>query len=380
MKNLWHDIRKTNTAFLFGTFLTTVTAVPAYIWHYGLSGFQLGLFIFFTVSTAMSITLGYHRLFSHLTFKAQWPVKVYTLLFGAAAFEGSALEWSADHRRHHKFVDHDEDPYDISKGLFHAHIGWLLFRTGPTTPLTWVKDLKNDRLAWLQHRFYVLIAIGMGFGLPALIGGLWGGAVGALGGFLIAGTARIVVVHHMTFCINSLCHWIGDRPYSTHCTARNSVIMAICTFGEGYHNFHHEFQYDYRNGIKPWQWDPTKWAIWTLSKIGLASNLRTIPEEKIVKAQILEHERKLAATLGARSVSEAVSEALDAARVRTVAALAEWEILLQEYRAAASRRSEVSRTELRKLKRQAEDGYRQFRASFRHWIAAYQDASKALCD
>jgi len=373
MKKLWHYVRKTNTAFLFGTFLTTVTAVPAYIWHYGLSGFQVALFLFFTVSTAMSITLGYHRLFSHLTFKAQWPVKLYTLLFGAAAFEGSALEWSADHRRHHKFVDHDEDPYDISKGLFHAHIGWLLFRTGPETPLTWVRDLQNDRLASWQHRYYVPIAIGWGFALPALLGGLWGGAAGALGGFLIAGTARIVVVHHMTFCINSLCHWIGDRPYSTHCTARNSVIMALCTFGEGYHNFHHEFQYDYRNGIKPWQWDPTKWAIWTLSKIGLVSNLRTIPEEKIVKAQILEHERKIAATLKIRSVSEAVSAALDSARARTETALADWEVLLREYRTAASRQTEVSRAELRTLKGKAEEAYGQLRSSFRHWIAAYHD-------
>jgi len=373
MKKLWHHIRKTNTAFLFGTFLTTVTAVPAYIWHYGLSGFQIGLFVFFTVSTAMSITLGYHRLFSHLTFKAKWPVKLYTLLFGAAAFEGSALEWSADHRRHHKFVDHDEDPYDISKGLFHAHIGWLLFRTGPETPLTWVRDLQNDRLARWQHRFYVPIAIGMGFGLPALIGGLWGGSVGALGGFLIAGTARIVVVHHMTFCINSLCHWIGDRPYSTHCTARNSVLMAICTFGEGYHNFHHEFQYDYRNGIKPWQWDPTKWTIWTLGKIGLASNLRTIPEEKIVKARIVEHERKLEAALRTRPVSEAASAGLASARARTQTALADWEALLNEYRAAASRSGEVSRAELRALRHRAKEAYARLRASLRLWIAAHRD-------
>ena len=375
MKDLWNYIRKTNTAFLFGTFFTTVTAVPLYIWHYGLSGFQIGMFFFFLISTGLSITLGYHRLFSHLTFKAKWPVKLYTLLFGAAAFEGSALAWSADHRRHHKFVDHEEDPYDISRGLFHAHIGWLLFRTGPETPLTWVRDLQKDRLAWWQHQYYVPIAIGMGFGLPALIGWFWGGAVGALGGFLIAGTARIVVVHHMTFCINSLCHWIGDRPYSTDCTARDSVLMAICTFGEGYHNFHHEFQYDYRNGVKPWQWDPTKWTIWTLSKLGLASNLRTIPEEKILKAQIAEHERKLQAKLETHPtpISETVHAMLDAARARTQTALADWEVLLQEYRSAAARRSEVSRTELKALKRRLEEAADDLRASIRHWIATYRD-------
>jgi stearoyl-CoA desaturase (delta-9 desaturase) len=293
MRAFLNHVRWTNSAFLIGTFVTTVTAVPAYLWHYGLNGFQIALFFFFLVSTAMSITLGYHRLFSHFTFTASWPVKLYTLLFGAAAFEGSALAWSADHRRHHKFVDHEEDPYDISKGLFHAHIGWLLFRTGPETPLTWVRDLKKDRLAWWQHEYYVPIAILIGFALPTAIGWLWGGPVAALGAFLIAGMARVVVVHHITFCINSLCHWIGDRPYSSDCTARDSILMAIVTFGEGYHNYHHEFQYDYRNGVRPWQLDPTKWTIWLLSKVGLVSGLRTIPEEKILKARMAEQERLL---------------------------------------------------------------------------------------
>jgi HAD superfamily hydrolase (TIGR01509 family) len=95
---------------------------------------------------------------------------------------------------------------------------------------------------------------------------------GALGGFLIAGVLRVVVVQHSTFFINSLCHTIGKRPYSTKHSARDSIVMAFATFGEGYHNYHHEFQHDYRNGVKPWQWDPTKWTIWTLSKLGLASN------------------------------------------------------------------------------------------------------------
>ena len=229
MKAFGKQVRSTNSIFLIGTFVATLTAVPIYLWHYGLSGFQAGLFFFFLISTGMSITLGYHRLFSHLTFRASWPVKLYTLLFGAAAFEGSALEWSADHRRHHKFVDREEDPYDISKGFFHAHIGWLLFRTGPDTPLTWVRDLQKDRLARWQHRYYVPIAVGIGFALPTAIGWLWGGPTAALGAFLIAGVARVVVVHHMTFCINSLCHWIGDRPYSSDCTARDSFLMAVVT-------------------------------------------------------------------------------------------------------------------------------------------------------
>jgi stearoyl-CoA desaturase (delta-9 desaturase) len=215
MRIPWGYFRWQNTLFLGSTLLATLTAVPWYLWTHGLSPIQAGLFLFFFFATGMSITLGYHRYFSHLTFQAHWAVKLFTLLFGAAAFEGSAVAWSADHRRHHKHVDHDEDPYDISKGLFHAHIGWLLFRTGPDTPLTWVRDLQKDKLAMWQHRHYVPLAFLMCFGLPTLVGWLIGGSSAALGAFLLSGVARVVAVHHMTFCINSLCHWIGDRPYSS---------------------------------------------------------------------------------------------------------------------------------------------------------------------
>lgn len=369
-----NKIRWANSAFLITTFVTTITAVPWYLYTHGLSAFQFWLFFFFFVSTGLSITLGYHRLFSHLTFRASWPVKVFTLLFGAAAFEGSALSWCADHRRHHKFVDHDEDPYDISKGFFHAHIGWLLFRTGPETPLTWVRDLQNDKLAWWQHQFYVPLAFAVGFGLPALIGGIFGGASGALGGFLLAGVARVVFVHHMTFCINSLCHWIGDRPYSSNCTARDSFLMAIFTFGEGYHNYHHEFQHDYRNGVKPWQFDPTKWTIWILSKLGLVSGLRTVPEEKILKAQISEQERLLAARLATTPHADAFHEVLAAARAQLDAAVVRWEERLVNYREAMGKRSEMSRKDLRMLKVSAQRAADELRDSLRRWI----DAQRAL--
>jgi len=372
MKDFFKTVRWTNSLFLIGTFVTTITAAPLYIWHFGLDAFQITLFWFFLISTGLSITLGYHRLFSHLTFHASWPVKLFTLLFGAAAFEGSAIAWSADHRRHHKFVDHEEDPYDISKGLFHAHIGWLLFRTGPDTPLTWVRDLKKDRLAWWQHEYYVPIAIGMAFALPAAIGWAWGGPVSALGAFLLAGVARVVVVHHMTFCINSLCHWIGDRPYSSDCTARDSVLMAVCTFGEGYHNFHHEFQHDYRNGVKPWQFDPTKWTIWLLSKAGLVDGLRTVPEEKILKAQIAEHERRLQVHLDQHPLTDSLHAMLENARARLNDALERWETLLVEYREAAERRGEISRREMRALKKDVRKAADQLRVSIRHWVETHR--------
>ena len=369
MKQLLAKVRVTNSVFLIGTFLTTCTAVPLYIWHYGVDAFQIALFLFFLISTGMSITLGYHRLFSHLTFHASPLVKIYTLLFGAAAFEGSALGWSADHRRHHKHVDHDDDPYDISRGLFHAHIGWLLFRRSLDTPLTWVRDLQKDRLAWFQHQYYVPIAIFMGFILPAAIGWAWGGPVSALGGFLLAGVARIVFVHHMTFCINSLCHWIGDRPYSSKCSARDSLVMAFFTFGEGYHNFHHEFQHDYRNGVKPWQFDPTKWTIWFLAKLGLVKNLRTVDEERILKAQIAEHDRQLEAKLNARTspLCDSVHAVIESARTRMDEAFASWEEVLVEYRAAAAGRREITRREMAELREKLQQAFENFSRSMREW-------------
>jgi len=374
MKNQFRNIKWTNTLFLSGTLLTALVATPIYIAKVGLSLPQFVLFIFFLVATGLSITLGYHRLFSHLTFKAKWPVKAFVLLFGAAAFEGSAIAWSADHRRHHKFVDHDDDPYDISKGLFYAHIGWLLFRTGPDTPLTWVRDLQKDRLAYLQHKYYIPIAVFMAFALPTLIGWIMGGATAALGAFLMAGVTRIVVVHHMTFCINSLCHWIGERPYSTNCTARDSFLMAICTFGEGYHNFHHKFQSDYRNGIRGWHFDPTKWTIWLLAKVGLAADLRRVPEEKILQAKIAEKEKQLLKKVAPAELPESMRQSIATAKAQVESAISRWSIAIAAYREAKSRRSEISRDELHSIKDAAKDARQQFIRFRQEWLAVYRHA------
>jgi stearoyl-CoA desaturase (delta-9 desaturase) len=294
------------SSFLIGTFLIAATVVPWYIITFDQSWFQWLMFAFMVPATAMSITLGYHRLFSHLSFKAKWPVKLFTLVFGACAFENSCLDWSSDHRKHHKHVDHDEDPYDISKGFFWAHMGWLMFKLRPDKTNDNVNDLLKDRLVMWQHKYVQWIALLVGLVGPSILGGAYNHFFtelpvwqGALGGFLIAGVLRVVVVQHSTFFINSLCHTIGHRPYSTKHSARDSIIMAFATFGEGYHNYHHEFQHDYRNGVKPWQWDPTKWTIWTLSKLGLASNLRRVPDSKILLAEMgearLRAEEKLAA-------------------------------------------------------------------------------------
>ena len=370
----WKQIHWSNTIFLLTTLLLTLTAVPAYLWRYGLDWFQAALFLGFFIGTGLSITLGYHRLFSHKAFQAGWPVRMATLLFGAAAFENSVLCWAADHRRHHKFVDHDADPYDITKGFFHAHIGWIFLQQEGDPSLEFATDLQQDRLVMWQHNNYRTIAIGMGFGLPALLGGLWNGWVGALGGLLIGGVARTVFVQHMTFFINSLCHTIGNRPYSSRNTARDSAIMALFTFGEGYHNFHHAFQHDYRNGVKPWQFDPTKWSIWLLNKLGLARQLRRVPTERILLAEVAEQQRQLVAVITTQPsrLAEPLQTKLQAAQARLQQAFGQWEKLEIEYSEALHKKIEASSGKLAELRREFLAARERVRDAISDWREAHR--------
>jgi len=312
------------SSFLIGTLFLSLTAVPAYLYFFGIDWFQVAMFLFFFAACGFSITLGYHRLFSHLSFQAHPMVKAVVLFFGAGAFENSALMWCCEHRTHHKHVDHEEDPYDINKGLFHAHIGWLLFKLNSSTTYENVPDLKRDRMVMFQHKYVQWIAVFVAFVLPGILGYAWGGWSSALGGVLIAGVARVVFLQHCTFCINSLCHYIGRRPYSSNCSARDSWIMAVFTFGEGYHNYHHEFQHDYRNGVKPWQFDPTKWIIWTLAKLGLADKLRTVPSEKILLAELGEAQRCMESKLESPELTEGARAYIAASYARLQATATEW--------------------------------------------------------
>ena len=359
-KNIpFNRVEWVTSGFLIITALLTLTAVPWYFWTYGWDWFLFAVFLFFYVATGMSITLGYHRLFSHKAFKASWPVRLFVLLFGAAAFENSALWWSSEHRKHHKHVDTDDDPYDISKGFFWAHIGWLMFKLKPVPPLDNVKDLRKDKLVMIQHKWVHLISFVVSFGVPALIGyfyavysGNLSPAVGALGGLLIPGVARVVMVQHATFCINSLCHMIGRPPSSPSHSARDSWVAAIFTMGEGYHNYHHEFEWDYRNGVKPWQLDPSKWIIWTLSKFGLAYDLRRVPREKILLAETRETERKLndQISLFQDSIAESANELMEQALSSLEDASQRLREICNELQTAAQERIKLSKAKINELR------------------------------
>jgi stearoyl-CoA desaturase (delta-9 desaturase) len=179
-------------------------------------------------------------------------------------------------------VDHEQDPYNINRGFFYSHIGWIFYKDDVESAKNYPRDLLNDKLVMWQHRHYNLIAVSSGLLLPALLGHFLGSA---LGGLALSGLLRLVFVHHCTFFINSLCHVVGSRPYTEDNTARDSFILAFFTYGEGYHNYHHSFPSDFRNGIRWYQYDPTKWLIISLKLIGFAKNLKQVPEKIIQQAK-----------------------------------------------------------------------------------------------
>lgn len=272
-----------NIIFFAFTMLVTLIGVPLYILKVGMPPpVILALTIFYAVATGMSITVGYHRLFAHSTFKANPVIEFILLFFGAAAFEQTALRWASQHRDHHRYVDTDQDPYSIKKGFFYAHIGWLIFWVHPLR-LENSLDLQKNKLLMHQHKYYLLWCIGSGVLLPTLLGALCGHALAA---FIFAVCARLVFVHHSTFCINSVCHMFGKATYDIYATARDHWFVAFLTNGEGYHNFHHRFPGDYRNGVRWYQWDPSKWMISFLASIRLVSDLKKVSPFRILEAKL----------------------------------------------------------------------------------------------
>lgn len=246
--------------------------------------------------SGMAITMGYHRCFSHRAFSTARPIEALLLFFGAASVQNSVLKWSSDHRIHHAKVDTEADPYNINEGFWWAHIGWVVHHGRNKDGLKNVADLQRNPLVRFQHRFFFPLVVLAGFLVPALIAGLWGDA---LGGFLIAGCLRLVLQWHATFSINSVAHKLGSRPYSLKNSARDSMITALLTFGEGYHNFHHRFQSDYRNGVKWYHFDPSKWLIWSLSRVGLARDLKRASRDAIQRARESVHRQKAEKKSGA---------------------------------------------------------------------------------
>lgn len=275
----------TNVLLFSLTFLAAVTLVPWYGLTHGYSGAAWAWFAFFLVANGMSITGGYHRLWAHKTYEAHWSLRLFFLIFGTMALQNSVWVWASGHRTHHQRVDDvDHDPYSARRGFWFSHIGWMIRAHPSGSPdLANIPDLKRDPLLAFQHRFYVPLVLVTNVGLPLAAGWLIGEVLGT---FLLAGVLRLVLSHHFTFFINSLAHMWGTRPYTDENTARDNPVLALLTHGEGYHNFHHIFAHDYRNGVRWWQWDPTKWLIAGLEPLGITRRLKRVPDFQIQRALI----------------------------------------------------------------------------------------------
>ena len=269
---------------MIGFVLFHLGAVAAVL-YMALGGFSwatIGLAVVWYWLSGFSITGGYHRLFSHRAYRSSRPLRWFFLLFGAAAFQTSVLNWCSDHRRHHAHSDKEGDPYSVTQGFWWAHMKWMLVKNPVGMQRELVQDLEAQRSIELQHRYYLPLALFMAFLAPALIASLWGDF---WGGLLVAGALRLTTLLHATWCINSLAHTIGRRPYDRDSTARDNGLVALITFGEGYHNFHHRFPGDYRNGIRWYHLDPTKWFVWALARVGLTQGLRRTPAPAIARAR-----------------------------------------------------------------------------------------------
>jgi stearoyl-CoA desaturase (delta-9 desaturase) len=298
------------------TFATAVLVVP---WYGLVEGYSVAAWAWFAAlvyANGLAITTGYHRLWSHRTYDAHWSIRLVLMLFGTMALQNSILHWASNHRSHHQHVDSDEhDPYSAGRGLWFSHIGWMLrsHPSGEFDPAN-VRDLQKDPIVAFQHRHYLALALALNIGLPLALGWLHGDLWGL---FLLAGVLRLVVSHHLTFLINSVAHAFGRQPYSDEHSARDNGWLAFLTYGEGYHNFHHQFAHDYRNGVRWWHWDPSKWIICSLSWVGLTRRLRRTPAVVIQRARLTMQFRRVQASLQHRS---GVLPRVDIERIRATVA------------------------------------------------------------
>ena len=265
-----------------------IAIAPFYFYYTPPSLAMILVTVFLVIATGISITAAYHRLYSHKSYKLKKVMEFPLLFFGTIAGQGSVLRWANDHRLHHNYVDTDKDPYSVKKGFWYAHILWLFEKRDDINPKL-VADLIKNPLVVFQDKYYVPLFFGLNTVTSLIIGWALGDFIGA---FFLAWWLRLFVVHHSTWFINSLAHTWGSKTYNREFSAVDNYIVSLLTFGEGYHNYHHFFATDFRNGIKWYHFDPTKWLIWGMSKLGLASGLRKVDPLKI-KKQIIKNDMAL---------------------------------------------------------------------------------------
>jgi stearoyl-CoA desaturase (Delta-9 desaturase) len=276
-------VRVTNLTVVILPFLGFVAVVVS-LWGRGFSWVDFGLLVGMYVVTGLGITVGFHRLFTHRSFEANRAVQFLLGVSGSMALEGPLLKWVALHRRHHQYSDTEQDPHSphqaghelrgTLRGLWHAHMGWF-FQPDPPNLSRYVKDLRQSALLRMVSALFP-VWVAFGLLIPAVLGGLLTGTwMGAASGLLWGGLARIFLVHHVTWSVNSLCHLWGSQPYRTGDHSRNNFLFGALGLGEGWHNNHHAFPTSARFGLRWWQIDVGYWLIHVMTRLGLASKVRT---------------------------------------------------------------------------------------------------------
>jgi stearoyl-CoA desaturase (delta-9 desaturase) len=385
MKLAWNHVDWLNSSFLLLAHLLALTGVVLYVFVLKWSWWTFGLALVWMWLSSVSVTGGYHRLFAHRTYRCHPIIKALYLFFGAAAVQNSALNWSSDHRRHHGETDKEGDPYNIKKGFWWAHVGWVLFQD-PSRDQRNVPDLAEDPLIRFQHRYYVPLAFVFGLFLPLGISMLWGDAIGA---FFLVCWIRLVLQYQATFSVNSFAHYIGHQPYSDADSSRDSFITAMITLGEGYHNFHHAFPGDYRNGVRAYHFDPTKWWVNALSWLRLTWDLRVVPQHNILRARLRMDARALRDKVYARAQAmwweeriqaarEQWEERIQAARERIEKLHERWLEMKRRYSEMKARLGRQARAELLRLKAEMRVARAEFKAAYREWCECLRRPERLL--
>jgi stearoyl-CoA desaturase (delta-9 desaturase) len=266
------------------------------VWGSALHWSDVFLFGGIYLATGFGITVGFHRLFTHRSFKTSKGMRGLFAILGSAAIEGPVISWVADHRKHHAFSDEEGDPHSphvdhghglrgALRGLYHAHMGWLFIHTQRGNKERFAPDLLEDPVVNWVDRTFLLWAVA-GLALPFALGWLIGGTFfAAVTGLLWGGLVRVFVLHHFTYSINSLCHVFGKRDYETGDESRNLWLIALPTLGEAWHNNHHAFPTSAVHGLGSHQLDPSAGLIWALEKTGLVWDVvRPTPDRLAAKA------------------------------------------------------------------------------------------------